>query len=228
LLANYGESQSDACVAAISESVAKTVKSSELFSIPIPKDMALEQLANRIEQAAAQAPCVEPEEPPRLKSDHSESAPSSPPVDAATALPPTSPPWTATGGASPTKVLIIDDEPMICQMVQWFLRQRRIEVVSAESLTQAQQHLAEAAVVLCDVHIADASGIDLTRKLRKDGFAGPIIIISGDRSRDTVGGSILAGATDFLAKPFDESALVDKLRKHTRLVQETKAAPIPV
>jgi FixJ family two-component response regulator len=102
-------------------------------------------------------------------------------------------------------------------MVQWRLRPYGLEVIACPTPVDAKRNLPKAAVVLCDVHIADVNGLDLTRSLRQEGFSGPIIIISGDRSRSTVGGSILAGATDFMAKPFDERMLIDKLEKHARL-----------
>jgi DNA-binding response OmpR family regulator len=72
----------------------------------------------------------------------------------------------------------------------------------------------DADVILCDVHLGQASGVDLMLRLRDQGVAAPVIMISGDRTRDTVVGCIEAGTVDYIVKPFTRAKLLEKLTKH--------------
>lgn len=67
-------------------------------------------------------------------------------------------------------VLVVDDDPSIRMLCRVNLELDGLRVLEAGSLPEARAHLAEAdvSVVLLDVHVGTASGLDLLRELRRD------------------------------------------------------------
>ena len=66
-------------------------------------------------------------------------------------------------------------------------------------------------LVLLDVHLPDMSGLDVLRRLRADGNAVGVIMITAARELDTVSGALHGGAADYLIKPFEFGQLTAKL-----------------
>ena len=129
------------------------------------------------------------------------------------------------------RVLVVDDDPLICEMItttlaeHGFLTRRASDAREAIYLMQRET----ADIVLLDVHLPDISGYQVCRRLRDDyGDAVGIILISGERmeSMDLVAGMLL-GADDYLVKPFvlDELlARVQRLARRTRPLPRTAVA----
>src|SRR5690606_23298075 len=61
-----------------------------------------------------------------------------------------------------------------------------VAIGSARAVADAREPAVLADAVLCDVYLTDEPGTELVRSLRRDRFARPIIMISGDRTRSTV------------------------------------------
>jgi DNA-binding response OmpR family regulator len=129
------------------------------------------------------------------------------------------------------RVLVVDDDPVICELVastlaeQGYLTRRASD--AREALYLIQRETPD--VILLDVHLPDISGYQLCRRLRDDfGDAIGIIVISGERkeSFDRVAG-LLLGADDYMVKPFvlDELlARVQRLVKRSRPIARTVVA----
>ena len=116
----------------------------------------------------------------------------------------------------PKKLLIIEDEKPLCQVYSAALCQShpRLEVVLAyngeegiEAALRERPHL-----VILDLALPGISGIEVAHKLREAGISPdvPLIIVSGLGDEAEVIARSL-GATTFLAKPFELSALVSAL-----------------
>jgi DNA-binding NarL/FixJ family response regulator len=128
-------------------------------------------------------------------------------------------------------VLVVDDDPVICDLVASTLTEQgyptRQASDSREALYLIQRETPD--VILLDVHLPDISGYQLCRRLRDDyGDAIGIIVISGERkeSFDRVAG-LLLGADDYLVKPFvlDELlARVQRLAKRSHPIARTVVA----
>src|SRR5947207_1899926 len=126
------------------------------------------------------------------------------------------------------RVLVVDDDPLVCDLVASTLTEHGFPTRRAsdarESLYLIQREMPD--VILLDVHLPDISGYQLCRRLRDEyGDSIGIILISGERkeSFDRVAG-LLLGADDYMLKPFvlDELlARVQRLAKGSRPIART-------
>jgi len=114
------------------------------------------------------------------------------------------------------RVLVVEDEPAIAELIAINLRHAGFEVVTAASAEQAQ---AAVDAVLPDLAMLDwmlpgASGVDLTRRWRQAAHTRelPIILLTARaEERDKVAG-LDAGADDYLVKPFSAGELLARIR----------------
>src|SRR5881409_3372108 len=129
------------------------------------------------------------------------------------------------------RVLVVDDDPVICDLVASTLTEHGFPTRRAsdarEALYLIQRETPD--VILLDVHLPDISGYQLCRRLRDDfGDTVGIILLSGERkeSLDRAAG-LLLGADDYMVKPFvlDELlARVQRLAKRSRPIARTVVA----
>jgi len=112
------------------------------------------------------------------------------------------------------RVLVVDDEPNIRDLVQVALDFHGCTVVTAASGRAALRE-AEAArpdLIVLDVVLPDLDGFEVCRQLRSRGDDVPIIFLTArDTSSDTVRGLALGG-DDYVTKPFSVEALVARVR----------------
>lgn len=112
------------------------------------------------------------------------------------------------------KILIVDDESMIVDMLSTFLRLLGHEAVDAYSSRQARDRLAylEPDAMLLDIMLPDTNGIELCRELRAESATAnlPIIIISA-HAPPMIQEAMNAGANGYLAKPINLQALRNAL-----------------
>jgi len=125
------------------------------------------------------------------------------------------------------KVLIVDDE----KLVRWTLRQKCEEwgyrVLEADNGTAALRLARNESpdLVLLDVRLPDASGIDVLEQIKKANDARAIIMITADPQLEDVKTALKLGAYDFVGKPldFDElSVAVKNALETTRLRNEVE------
>src|SRR5271166_3976508 len=126
------------------------------------------------------------------------------------------------------KVLIVDDE----KLVRWSLRQKCEEwgyrVLEADNGSAALRvaHSECPDLVLLDVRLPDASGIDVLEQIKKSNDARAVIMITADPQLDDVKTALKLGAYDFVGKPldFDELAVaVKNALETTRLRTEVES-----
>lgn len=112
-----------------------------------------------------------------------------------------------------SRVLVIDDDPAMLDVLRLRLQLWGYDVFLAEdALTGARMAAQEAPdVILTDVWLPDASGVDLLRALKKADPQTPIILMSAHGSVDLAVESIKQGAVDYLLKPLDYRRLKDLL-----------------
>ncbi len=193
LLYHYGVERAEECRASMAEGIARMVESSELFSVPLPSEEALDDLLQEINTHARYD---DPTPPP--------AAPPSP-----------SAPRPVLNQTSPRPaILVIEDEWQVVKLIRLFVAPLGVEVLSCSGLAEARQLAPQAELIFCDVHLGGENGIDVIRQLRKDGYAGPVLIVSGDRYRGTVQQSIEAGINGYLIKPFSKALLLEKIKQH--------------
>jgi two-component system OmpR family response regulator len=119
----------------------------------------------------------------------------------------------AEGTPNP-KVLVVDDEPNIRELVQVALNFHGCTAATAASGLDAL-HLAGAYqpdLIVLDVLLPDLDGFEVCRRLRADGNDVPVIFLTArDTTSDTVTG-LTIGGDDYITKPFSVEALIARVR----------------
>jgi DNA-binding NtrC family response regulator len=112
-------------------------------------------------------------------------------------------------------VLVVDDEPVVCDAIVRVLEHEGIRVAVAPSAEAALAHpaLATCRFVVCDLMLPGRSGLELTGAIRVLHPGLPVVVISGYATRENAERARGAGATAFLAKPFDIPELLALVRQ---------------
>lgn len=113
--------------------------------------------------------------------------------------------------AAPTAtVYVLDDEPEMVKALSRLLRAQRFEVRSFTSVRTFLEasRTGEVACLVLDVAMPELDGLELQKRLNRDGMFIPIVFLTGRGDIPMSVQAIKAGATDFLTKPVDEVALI--------------------
>ena len=117
------------------------------------------------------------------------------------------------------KILVVDDEESLCEILQFNLEVEGYEVDVAYSAEQAlDMHPERYSLILLDVMMGETSGFKMARQLksRPETAGVPIIFCTArDTEDDTVAG-LNIGADDYIAKPFHPQELVARVRSQLR------------
>jgi two-component system, sensor histidine kinase and response regulator len=125
------------------------------------------------------------------------------------------------------KILVIDDEEWLREMIQLALRQRGFDVIEAangsEGIEQARKHLPD--LILCDVNMGKVDGYLTLASLRNEAptAAIPFILMTGLADNAGMRYGMELGADDYLPKPFTTDALyaaVDARLKKSQTVRD--------
>ena len=119
-------------------------------------------------------------------------------------------------------ILIVDDEPAIRLTLETGLSLKGFRVSSASSGQEAVAVLSKQKfdAVLCDVLMPDGDGLSVVRDLRKFDKDLPLILMTAQGSVEIAFESISEGASDFIAKPFEISAVAALLKRHLEAGRE--------
>jgi DNA-binding NarL/FixJ family response regulator len=115
------------------------------------------------------------------------------------------------------KILVVDDHPLIVDALEQSLPQidPRLAVLGATNREQTLTALArhpDTALVLLDLALPGARGLDLLAELRLDYPLLPIVVLSATHDRATVGAALAAGARGYVSKTASSEALIDAVR----------------
>jgi two-component system response regulator DctR len=108
---------------------------------------------------------------------------------------------------------IVDDDPAVRDALQWLLKSRG---VNSRTWGSAEDFLSFASRELCgclllDVRMPGMSGIELFDRLRALNCRLPVIFLTGHGDVPMAVQALKDGAFDFIEKPYDDNALVDKV-----------------
>jgi two-component system OmpR family response regulator len=113
-----------------------------------------------------------------------------------------------------SRILVVDDEPFITDLLAAALRHEGFEVEVANSGAEALAGVSGGSspdLVLLDVMLPDLEGTEVCRRLRADGLAVPVLFLTArDATEDKVLGLSL-GADDYVTKPFSLDELVARI-----------------
>jgi two-component system, OmpR family, KDP operon response regulator KdpE len=128
-------------------------------------------------------------------------------------------------GPGPT-VLVIEDEPQMRRFLRSALEGHGYRVVEVGT---AREGLAQVAgrnpdVILLDLGLPDADGLDVTRRLREWATTPVIVISARGMEKDKIG-ALDAGADDYLTKPFGVGELLARIRVALRHASRSPDEP---
>ena len=122
---------------------------------------------------------------------------------------------------TPPRILVVDDNPTNLEVLRVRLGAQGYEVVTAvdgeDALVRARE--IEPDLVLLDVMMPKLDGISVLKELKRDTtlrFTPVILVTAKADTRDVVNG-LEAGGDDYLTKPFEQSALVARVRSLLRI-----------
>lgn len=126
----------------------------------------------------------------------------------------------------PSRILVADDDPMTCRVMDRFLRRAGHKpIVVQDGVTAMETMSDDTPVALLDLNMPNASGMDVLAFIRSEFQDAQVIIVSGvGEIRDAVN-AMKAGACDFITKPVNVDellAIVDQAIQRFRLASENR------
>jgi DNA-binding response OmpR family regulator len=113
------------------------------------------------------------------------------------------------------KVLLVDDEPDIVEVIQDRLEAYGFTVITAGTGVEALRTLSVEKFdgVLLDVKMPEMGGIEALAEIRKRDTKIPVIIITSSSTREAAIDAIAKGANEYILKPFEWEELKSKVQR---------------
>src|SRR6185312_3241889 len=126
-----------------------------------------------------------------------------------------------------SRVLVIDDEPAIREILKVSLVNHGFEVAEAESGRRGLERTGEfhPHLIILDIGLPDMNGVEVLRELRQWTTI-PVIILTVNDDEATKVALLDAGADDYLTKPFGTPELLARVRVSLRHHDRMEATPI--
>ena len=125
------------------------------------------------------------------------------------------------------KIIIIDDDDMLRETLkeQFSLHDEFVVTDVANATAGVKAVKADHAdLVLLDVNLPDMDGREACKIIRRNGYKGPVIMLTGQGSdSDTILG-LDSGANDYVTKPFRFGVLLARIRAHLRQHEQSEDA----
>ncbi|MCZ6785342.1 MAG: sigma-54 dependent transcriptional regulator [Proteobacteria bacterium] len=134
----------------------------------------------------------------------------------------------APGHDEPGLILLVDDEELLLRALRRMLRSEGHRIELAAAPEQMEPVLQDPAldVVLLDLVMGQASGLDILDRLKRDRPEVEVIVMTGHASIESAVGCMRRGAFDYLAKPFDDAhrvrTTVRRALERRRLVRRNR------
>lgn len=128
------------------------------------------------------------------------------------------------------RLLVVDDEPIICHSFRRAFAGPGVEVLTAGSVAEGwSRALSDAPdVVVTDLQLPDGTGLDLFERVRAADPSRPVVFITAYGTTETTIEAMKRGAFDYLTKPLDlgqMSAVLERAFEAARLMREPVALP---
>jgi len=126
------------------------------------------------------------------------------------------------------KILVVDDEQDICEILQYNLETEGYEVVTANSAEEALElPLQEYGLILLDVMMDEMSGFQMARKMKDNPATAPIpiIFITALEGEDNMVKGLNIGADDYIAKPLSMKEVKARVRAVLRRASVSNQHP---
>ena len=122
-----------------------------------------------------------------------------------------------------TKILVVDDEKKIVDIVTAYLIAQKFEVEVAYSGTEAltKFYKWQPNLVVLDLMLPDLDGNEVTRRIRQDSKT-PIIMLTAKSSDESIVNGLQSGADDYVVKPFSPSEVMARVRAVLRRMNKSE------
>src|SRR5689334_1454222 len=116
------------------------------------------------------------------------------------------------------KLLVVEDDRMLSELIRRALVEDGFSVDVAADGEQAEivAFVNDYDAIVLDLVLPGTSGLQLVQRLRREGRATPILILTGRRAKQDVVRGLDVGADDYLTKPFDLDELKARIRALVR------------
>ncbi len=113
------------------------------------------------------------------------------------------------------KILIVDDEPNICQVLSTLLKSQGHEVVAFQNGEEAMKRISaeDFDLLLSDIRMHPVNGMQILEHTRKEKPLIPVVMLTAYSSLETAASSLKLGAFDYLPKPFKINELIDTIKR---------------
>lgn len=122
-----------------------------------------------------------------------------------------------------TRILIVDDEEMIREVLQAYFEKEGWSILFAANGLEALKQIKDGNpdIVLLDLMLPDISGEEVCRLTRKDSDM-PIIMLTAKSAEDDIINGIVIGADDYVTKPFSPREVVVRAKALLRRISKTE------
>ena len=113
----------------------------------------------------------------------------------------------------PPKILVVDDEPVICEILEFNLTNEGYEVSCAHSAEEALKHLsADHSLILLDVMMGGMSGYKFAELLRQRKNKIPVIFLTAKDTENDMLTGFSVGGDDYISKPFSIKEVLARIK----------------
>lgn len=111
------------------------------------------------------------------------------------------------------KILIVDDDRNICEILEFNLKNEGFEVIGAYSAEEALKKLSpDISLILLDVMMGGMSGYKMAEKLRSENNQVPIIFLTAKDTENDMLTGFSVGGDDYISKPFSIKEIIARVK----------------
>lgn len=117
------------------------------------------------------------------------------------------------------KVLIIDDESDVRDVLKLHLSENNYQIIEAENgqegieLLKSEDNLINVGVILCDIRMPKVNGVECIQYIRQEAPGIPIVVVTGFPDTQLAVDLANQGVKDYLVKPVDKEKLLSTVEK---------------
>jgi two-component system chemotaxis response regulator CheY len=117
------------------------------------------------------------------------------------------------------KILVVDDEEDVRDVIKLHLEQEGYNILEAEdgeaaiSVLRSEDNMVNVGVILCDIRMPKVNGIECIDFLRREAPGIPVVVVTGYPDPEMAASLMKKGVKDYLVKPVEREKLVGTVNK---------------